>query len=497
MPSLVVKNGPNKGMAYEIQDESLGIGRDDTETIQIFDQGVSRQHAEIFRIGEMFFIRDLQSRNGTFVNEDRISEELLRAGDRIRIGSTEMVFEDKAAPSDRLAPQPRDVQWSHEEPSTTIEFRLDSSFEDEDLAEPAETSNTKVSQDLKTLYRLARVISEEREADGLMRQVVKVAGEAVEADHAYIFVKSDKGDLRLKASYERGEEEGAQPHVSRNIIKRVIKFSRAVLTSDATLDDRFSNAQSVVLKAIRSVVCAPLVALDELAGVLYVSSSTAADAFDSDDLELITAIAIQSGVAIQSLLSSQRHEESVVNALRAIGAATEMAGGTPAGRAERSAVYAAAIAGALKLSRQEVRDVQVSALLADIGLAAADPTTGMRPDPRQQAELAAKVLSRVEGLEPLVPAIRHAGERYDGAGTPDGLKGEDIPLAARVVACARGFDAALSAGGPGGVELSTKEALMRMEEASGGPFDSRCVKALMIAHRTGTLFAPEGKLAGL
>ena len=97
MPSLVVKNGPNKGVVYEITEEALNIGRDDGEAVQIFDQGVSRHHAEIFRIGEMFFIRDLGSRNGTFVNEEKVTEELLRVGDEVKIGTTILVFEDRLA----------------------------------------------------------------------------------------------------------------------------------------------------------------------------------------------------------------------------------------------------------------------------------------------------------------------------------------------------------------------------------------------------------------
>src|SRR5436190_20160828 len=94
MPKVRVKTGQNAGLTYEVGDAPLLIGRDDRAEIQVLDQGVSRRHAEIFRMGEMFFIRDLDSRNGTFVNEERIKEELLRDGDEVRIGSTVIAFED-------------------------------------------------------------------------------------------------------------------------------------------------------------------------------------------------------------------------------------------------------------------------------------------------------------------------------------------------------------------------------------------------------------------
>src|SRR5688500_13809885 len=98
MPQVRVKSGTNAGSTFEVGEAPLLIGRDDGAEIQVLDQGVSRRHAEIFRMGEMFFIRDLDSRNGTFVNEERIKEELLRDGDEVRIGSTVMAFEDSPSP---------------------------------------------------------------------------------------------------------------------------------------------------------------------------------------------------------------------------------------------------------------------------------------------------------------------------------------------------------------------------------------------------------------
>ena len=80
MTILRVRSGADKGKTYEITGESTTIGREDDCAIQIPDQGISRKHSEIFRIGEMFFIRDLESRNHTFVNEKEIDEELLRTG---------------------------------------------------------------------------------------------------------------------------------------------------------------------------------------------------------------------------------------------------------------------------------------------------------------------------------------------------------------------------------------------------------------------------------
>src|SRR5512137_44667 len=109
MPSVWVKNGPLKGRTFELHDAVITVGRDPTETVQVLDQGVSRQHARIYRAGEMCFIRDLGSTNGTFVNDQRVQEELLRSGDVIRIGSTLLAFEDRPGAA---APPPGEVEYA-------------------------------------------------------------------------------------------------------------------------------------------------------------------------------------------------------------------------------------------------------------------------------------------------------------------------------------------------------------------------------------------------
>src|SRR5438132_14414397 len=96
MATIRVKTGPNKGKIYDIQDSPLTVGREENQVIQILDQGVSRAHAEIFRLGEMCFVRDLNSTNGTYVNDVKISEEPLRAGDELLIRNTIPLSEDLA-----------------------------------------------------------------------------------------------------------------------------------------------------------------------------------------------------------------------------------------------------------------------------------------------------------------------------------------------------------------------------------------------------------------
>ena len=76
MAILRVKSGSNVGTVYEISRESLLLGRDLDAKIQVADQGVSRRHAEILRVGELCLLKDCGSRNGTFINDEQVNERV-------------------------------------------------------------------------------------------------------------------------------------------------------------------------------------------------------------------------------------------------------------------------------------------------------------------------------------------------------------------------------------------------------------------------------------
>lgn len=511
MPIIRVKNGPHKGNEHEIKGETLVIGRDENpDGIQILDQGISRRHAEIFRIGEMYFIRDLGSRNGTFVNEEKISEELLRVGDEIKIGSTILLFEDRRAKkktnSERVVEQhkPFDAVAA----TTTIKIDLNAA-QDQDLAlDPGQ--ETHESRDLQVLYKVAKTIASERDLKGLAKKVVRLAGATVNADHGYIFIKHpEKGELTLGGSYEKGQSEDSDsgsteeavapppadgPMISRTIVKRVLRFGRAIMSSDASMDDRFRDRGSVVMKQIRSVICAPLVAMDQLCGVIYLSTSKIAEVFTTEDLELVTAIGVQAGMAIQGITLALAQEKNYLELVGSLVAAIEMRDPLSRGHSERVAKYASGIAQALGLSRSRNRRVQLAALLHNIGSIFLSPEELAKENDldtdKKRIDLASKLLEKMQGMSFLLPAVRHHRERWDGKGYPDSLSGEDIPLEARVISVANDYDKYLETAAVRGEEISSKDAIARLTAIGVSMYDPKVLDALMTAHTEGWLEAP-------
>lgn len=503
MPMLRIKNGPQKGLEVELKGDNLIIGRDELpDGLQILDQGISRRHAEIFRIGEMHFIRDLGSRNGTYVNEEKITEELLRAGDEVKIGSTICLFEDRRA-SERASTSERRAPSDLAEldaVSATTTIRLDLAADVDVNLDPVQ--DTHESRDLQVLYKVAKTIASERDIKGLARKVVKLAATAVDASHGYMFIKHpDKGELTLAGSYERDAKVGkeGQPLVSRAVIKRVLGFNRGILSSDASTDDRFKDRGSVVMKGIRSVICAPLVAMDQICGVLYLSTQKVAEAFDAEDLELVTTIGIQAGMAVQGITLSLAQEKNYLELVGALVHAIEMRDPISRGHSERVATYSSGIAQAMGLSRSRNRRVQLAALLHNIGLLFLAPEEALQApgDPEldtRRIELACQLLDKTQGMTFLVPAVRHHRERFDGKGYPDSLKGEDIPLEARIISVANDFDVVLSTAAEKGEDLPTKDAVSKLMEKAGEHYDPKVLEALMTAHQEGWLYKPQERV---
>jgi response regulator RpfG family c-di-GMP phosphodiesterase/pSer/pThr/pTyr-binding forkhead associated (FHA) protein len=503
VPMLRIKNGPHKGLEIELSNDSLVIGRDELPNgLQILDQGVSRRHAEVFRIGEMHFIRDLGSRNGTFVNEERITEELLRVGDEIKIGSTIAAFEDRRA-SNRASGRKASDLMELDQVSATTTIRLDLAMNDELAQDPVQASEeTTESRDLQVLYKVAKTIASERDVKGLAKKVVRLAASAVGASHGYMFIKHpDRGELSLAGVFEKDRDKHGKeaPLVSRAIIKRVLKFNRGVLSSDATTDDRFKDRGSVVMKGIRSVICAPLVAMDQICGVLYLSTQKLSEAFDTEDLELVTAVGVQAGMAVQGITLSLAQEKNYLELVSALVRAIEMRDPLSRGHSERVATYSSGIAQALGLSRSRNRRVQLASLLHNIGVLfltaeeALAATDDLDLDSRR-IELACQLLDKIQGMSFLVPAVRHHRERYDGTGYPDALKGEDIPLEARIISVANDFDMVVSRAAEDGEDLPTRDAVSRLTTRAMEYYDPTVLEALETAHQEGWLYKPQERV---
>ena len=165
------------------------------------------------------------------------------------------------------------------------------------------------------------------------------------------------------------------------------------------------------------------------------------------------------------------------------------------GHSDRVAHYARAIAAELDLDRWSVETVHRAGYVHDIGKICLPESVLLKPGPLDEEEMAlvrlhpamgARILEGRGGLDPLVPAVLHHHERWDGSGYPDGLAGTDIPLEARIVFLADAYDA-MTSDRPYDRQMSVVEAVQEIIRCSGSDFDPTLVKALNAAQEKGEL----------
>lgn len=489
MPSLRIQTGPNRGQTFPVGEKPVTIGREATCTVQINDSAASRAHAEVFRIGEMCFVRDLNSRNNTFVNDQQIQEELLRAGDKIRIGSTLFVFEDletrpRAVDSDAGVPG---VGYQESDASDqTVELNLDRAQLDEIRAAGY---GKEAAIHLGILLELSKTISAEHHLKPLMDKIIQVATEGIRARFGILFLKDARNEQFVPRA-RAGADSGSEIKVSRTIIRKCIQHGRPILTSDAAADSRFKSTESVVQKSIHSVICVPLVSLDRIVGILYFESTSLQHPFKPEDLDLMTAVGFQAAIAIQNVLMHVQQRRTLAGAIRTLVTAMEKQNPTTQGHSERVSTYSAAIAQEMGLSEAVNSNVQLAALLHDIGKIGLGDR-GAAPAVEEHVRVGVQILENMPGLEEILPGIKYHHEKIDGSGVPEHLTGDKIPIIAKIIAVANEFDHLMTSKGESGAGLSTKEALLQLRESSGKTLDSDVVAALILAHRRGTLFSPK------
>lgn len=472
MPGIRVKNGPSQGQTYTITDRALIVGREETCDVSLLDKGASRQHAEIFKIGDMCFIRDLDSKNGTFVNDNRITEEMLRDGDRIQIGGTILIFEPLAG-----ARSEDELDFSEDELEAFYELRL------EDLT-AVNVGEGDVSSEihLRALYRLSRLVASEDTEDELVKKGLAFVAETLRADGAYLFGRDPQkgGIITLGSHVPKGGRSG---QLSRTIIRKVLQDKRALLVTDAMRDDRFASNESVMRHNIHAVICAPMVLHEGAEAALYLVGDDPAISFTEQELELVAAMADQMGLALSHIASKLRRREYLLSAVRMLLTAADVTHPGIKDRNERLAGYMRAIGRALQLAPRVLEKLQLAAMLHNYSEMVG---RGDGKSPEEMIADTVDLMSRETFFPEIEDIIAYQLERYDGSG-PKGLVGAELPLEARIFQTA--FDLENTLGGNNDQEALSKK-VMEMTRDAGKVYDPEVAKAVSDAERQGTLAMP-------
>lgn len=521
MMYLKVIAGPQSGYTVELnfpEGANLIIGRQPPKGgLEVVDNKVSKQHAEVFKKENNYFVRDLNSTNGTYVDGKKLSfEQPLKVGMLVKVGTTimEVVTSSDALGQDG-GPIPMAEPLSVDEAaSQTAEIRLDLPADPEaEGAQPpfgptglSEEAHHKehpeqplgkevASRILPVLHQVSRLVVAEKDVQHLLDHVLKQTIKATDADRGYVVMidrKSEKFTSHIvypKNPDPKGRD-AESLNVSHTIIKYVTQYTRPLMTSDAMLDKRLGPSSSIAGGVIKSVICVPLITTATHYGVIYLETSKLETPFGQAELELASAIAILAGMGIVTISSHERTERIMMGTLRTLLNIIEIKYPMMEGHSERVANISVNVARQMNLSNTEIRRVQLAGLLHDVGRIMDEPGASGRTNIQfidAHIRAAEKLLSPIPDLHDILPAIKYHHERIDGNGLYK-LTGKDIPLIAKIIAVANEIDNLMTMGDLKGQGLTVTDAVAEIEERAGKQFDADVVNALITCYKNESLF---------
>lgn len=312
MAKLVGVAGVLKGSELPLGPKNV-LGRAFEADIRVDDLIVSRRHAAIVERDGSFYIEDLGSGNGTFVNDDRIAKpQRLHNGDLIRLAENVFRFDLplSAAPAAEAPPKDEPAMQTLDIGATLMNMK----------APPEPEALLKANERFRTVLEISNAVQTQLDMksllDGIMDRLFDVFRQA---ERGYIMLMSEEkeGELVPAATRHRGKEKAEGVTISRSVVNRSLSERVAVLSADAMSDQRFSAAMSVVNFQIRSMMCAPIIANDQNLGIIHLDTTRQDKQFTMDDLDLLTGVANQVAFAIanarmhERLLKQQRIERDL------------------------------------------------------------------------------------------------------------------------------------------------------------------------------------------
>src|ERR1700704_69671 len=310
------------------------IGRAPDNTVVLDDPRASRYHAHVksgddgsFALvdGAMINGELRRSANKVFVNGGPHYEHLLKNGDRITIGASTLRFEQRAEERTtdvRYDDKPLGHTQLVVSANDVMQTVLGSKTEGVTTA-PSTPARDKVLESLQrkanilsALYEMSKTLGSVFDLEAIFAKATDVIFRSTPADRVVALLAEGNGmenpeDVKLNPIAMRARDESLNNHmrkltIGRTITRKVMKDRVALLSQDAASDEQFAGVDSIVSQGVRSTICAPLVGESRVHGAIYADRLDPFAAFKPDDLELISAVAAQTAIAVENARAHER-----------------------------------------------------------------------------------------------------------------------------------------------------------------------------------------------
>ncbi len=295
MASLTVLKGTNPGQRINLDGDSFIMGRKPDCQILIQNNAVSREHARISKFQDSYYIEDLKSRNGTWVNNVDIKDQRvqLKDSDKIKICDCLYAFSQENAPFQEIK-----VEEEGPDNPSTVHASVGRMSQQQLLdAQPSER--------LRALLEIGTALGKTLQEETLLPQIAEILFNVFrQADRCFVIIREDhESGERLIPKVIRTRRANAETtaRFSKTIVRRCLESGQSLLFEDAQNGGQMAMSASIAEFRIRSVMCAPLINQDGGAfGLIQLDSQDRNKAFTQDDLKLLIVVATQAAVALEN-----------------------------------------------------------------------------------------------------------------------------------------------------------------------------------------------------
>jgi len=366
---------------------------------------------------------------------------------------------------------------------------------DEDYKQEIEEMRQKITakdkriKELELMHKISKQAAGVANLDKSLQLIIDEACEAFDAEIGSILLL-DKKTKELAIQAARGLNKEiiwvTRLKVGERISGWVAEHKEPMLVLDVEKDPRFAKRSNEKYYT-KSLICAPIFSSEELLGVININNKKTKETFTQHDLDLLIAIAEQAGIIIRNANNYKELQGLYMNTISALTEAVDARDHYTKNHSEHVTKYAVGIAKEMNLNEHTIDIIEDAARLHDVGKIGIHDYILMKPGkltPEEWDEVKLHSLKGEKILEPLtfldgtIDIIRSHHERHDGEGYPDGLKGDEIPIGARVMAVADSFDAMISER-PYRKALSIEEAKEELIRNKGAQFDPQIVDAFL------------------
>jgi sigma-B regulation protein RsbU (phosphoserine phosphatase) len=305
MTELFIRPKKGEPFSFALGEEKVCLGRASNNDIVLSDLYSSGCHALIVPTDKGYAIQDLGSKNGTFLNERRVSGQVdLVRGDTIRIGETQIVFDREYQTSVVIVPGTTFTHGSN----TIIQVKdiLKKPPKSVLVAGPVGLPDTdRVPEEEEKFAGILSAVSQaliyHMALDKLLDHIMDLIIQHIPMDRAVLMLKDAAGQLVQKVVRVQSSSLRTQNIlVSRSIVQTALEKNSAVLVSDIQSDERLRGQISVIQAQIHSAMCVPLYNDREIIGLIYCDRASLIGQFNEENLRLLTLLARLAAVKIEN-----------------------------------------------------------------------------------------------------------------------------------------------------------------------------------------------------